>query len=427
MSPKANDRACQLIAKLAGGVVHKGIVDTHPKKFKPVEINFRPERANHVLGSNIKTESMLHIFDGLDITYNNDKKITVYQPSFRPDLTREIDLIEEIARIWGLDNIDNAYRPGGALEAKISPEHAFKDQLRQLLIGHGFYETFSLTLTDKRQLEKIDPDRPMLPLMNPLSEEMSVLRPDLIISVMKTLRHNINHGNKDIKIFEIGAAYKPTLNELPDEPQYLCIGLSGREQPVSWHQAEKFTDFYSLKAELEAIFGFFDINNVDLKPQLNPYFDDEYSFVITISGSSEPLVICGKIKKDVGKIINLKQDCFVAQIDLELLTKMGLTPRSFKPLPRYPATDRDIALVVDNNIPAKELIETIYKAAGKLAVEVFPFDLYKGKNIGEGKKSIAIRIVYRSEERTLTDDETDKIHNKVVKSITERFKAELRT
>jgi phenylalanyl-tRNA synthetase beta chain len=134
----------------------------------------------------------------------------------------------------------------------------------------------------------------------------------------------------------------------------------------------------------------------------------------------------GKLSKGTAKIIGIKQDGFIAQLDIDQMAKLALQPRSFTELPKYPSTDRDIALIVDNNIPASDIIDSIVKAGGKIVVDVFPFDLYKGKNIAEGKKSIALRIVYRSDEKTLTDAETDKVHEKVIKEITNKFKAELR-
>ena len=426
MAPNANNRACRLIAELAGGKVHKGMVDTYVKKFTPVEITFRPERANAVLGADISVEKMTQIFDGLDITYTKGSPLKVYQPSFRPDLTREIDLIEEVARVYGLDDIENIYRPGGELETRIDPYIVFRDKLRDFLVGRGFCETFSLTLVDNRQLLKIDENINSVTLMNPLSEEMSALRPDLIISMLKTLKHNINYGNKNIKVYEIGSTYKPSSNELPDEPVYLCLGISGQENPISWRNPEVATDIYSIKAEIEAICEIYKISGLKLSPAQNPYYENELCFNITAGDDDKPLGVIGKISKDVAKFIGIKQDCFIAHIEFNVLAELAMQPQSFKSLPKYPSSDRDIALLVDNSLKAADIIEVINNAGGRLVVDVFPFDLYKGKNIAKGKKSIALRIVYRSDDKTLTDEEVDKVHGKVVKSVTKNFNAELR-
>lgn len=427
MAPKANNRACRLIAELGGGKIHKGMVDAYPKKFAASEIEFRPERANYVLGSNIKTDRMMQILDGLDIKYQNGQVLKIYQPSFRPDLTREIDIIEEIARIYGLENIENVYRPGGALETGMSPMRKLIDQIRNLLVGRGFHEIFSLTLVDGRQLKKIDSNTELVALVNPLSEEMSALRPNLLFSVARALKQNINYGNKDVKLYEIGTAYNPSSEELPDERDYLCLGITGRERPVSWRHKDINTDFYSLRGELESLFDSFKMGDFQLPREPNPYFDDDLSFAIEAGENNARLGNAGKISQNAAKLLGLKQECFLAQINLPAFSQLALKPVSFSELPRYPASDRDIAIIVDNNITAGELIESIYKSGGKLVIDVFPFDLYKGKNIEEGKKSIALRIIYRSDEKTLTDEEVDKVHDKVVKEVTGKYKAELRT
>jgi len=275
MAPKANNRACRLMTELAGGKIHTGMIDVYPCKFTPVTIKLRPERVNALMGSSIDSDDIGRILNGLDIDFKDGPIIQAVQPSFRPDLTREADLIEEVARVYGLDKIPDLYRPGGTLETNIEPKTIIKNRLRDFLVGRGFCEIFSLTLVDGRQLKKINDEANVINLMNPLSEEMSALRPDLAISMLKALKYNINHGNKDIKLYEIGAIYRPSSGDLADEKEYLCLGLSGRETPVSWRNREIFTDFYSLKAELEAIFEYFKIGDVQLIPQANPYFEED--------------------------------------------------------------------------------------------------------------------------------------------------------
>jgi len=425
MAPKANNRACGLIAKLAGGEIHRGIIDCYPKKFSPAKIDFRPERVEIILGVNIDKAKICRIFDGLDIEYKNGSPMQITQPSFRPDLTREIDIIEEITRIYGIDNIPERFQPGGALGVEINPESLIKDSLRNLLVGGGFVETCSLTLIDGRQLKKIDENASLVELQNPLSEEMSVLRPNLTISMLKTLKHNINYGNKDIKLFEISVVYKPSSGELSDEKEAICLGLCGREQPVSWRNKEKYTDFYSLKAELEAIFDYFKIE-LEIKPQNNPYFDDDCSFII-VALDGQNMGMLGKVSNRAGKQVGIKQDCFIAEFDFEKFAQLAAKPKYFKSLPKYPASDRDIALIVGQGIRAIDIINMIQSVNNNLVENVYPFDVYEGKNIPEGKKSIAFRIIYRSAKQTLTDDEVDEVHKKVVLKLNEEFGAELRS
>jgi len=425
MASKANNRACALIAEHAGGKVHKGMIDAYPKKYIPATIDFRPDRASSVLGKDIDKQEICRIFKGLDIEFEDGSPMKVTQPSFRPDLTREIDLIEEIARIYGLDNIPEMYRPGGNLKIEIAPESIVKDRLRNFLVGRGFVEIFPLTLVDGQQLNKIDSDIDLVTLQNPLSEEMSVLRPNLTFSMIKTLRHNINFGNKDVKLFEIGTLYKQSSGDLADEKETICLGISGRERPVSWRNQETFSDFYSLKAELEIIFQYFDID-LQMASKANPYFDDDCSFSLVLQGNRNSGYF-GKISSKAAKAVGLKQDCYVAELYLSPFAELALKTKYYKQLPKYPESDRDIALVVDNNVPTEDILKIIRATGGDIAEDAFLFDIYRGKNIPEGKKSVAFRIIYRSGKRTLTDNEVDEIHGKVVNKLNKEFGAILRS
>jgi len=425
MASKANNRACALIAEHAGAKVHKGMIDAYPKKFKPATIDFRPDRANAVLGKDIDKKEICNIFKGLDIEFKDNSPMKITQPSFRPDLTREIDLVEEIARIYGLDNIPDMYRPGGNLDIEIAPESIIKDRLRDFLVGRGFVEIFPLTLVDSQQLDKIDNNINLVTLQNPLSEEMSALRPDLTYSMIKTLKHNINFGNKDVKLFEIGTSYKPSPGDLADEKETICLGISGRERPVSWRNKETFSDFYSLKAELEAIFEYFQIS-FEIKTEANPYFDDNCSFILVLPGNRNSGYF-GKISSKAAKTVGLKQDCYVAELCLSSFAELALRLRYYKQLPKYPASDRDIALIVENDVPTEDILKIIHSTGGDIVEDAFLFDIYHGKNIPEGKKSVAFRIIYRSKQQTLTDNEVDEIHGKVVSKLNKDFGAELRS
>jgi len=426
MVPKAADRAALLMAQLAEGEVHNGIIDVNPRPFVPVQIEFRPQRARAILGADIAQKKMEEIFRALDIDFEIGPVLKVQQPSFRPDLTREIDLIEEVARVYGLANIPDFYRPGGALDVEIDRKAVIRRRLRDFLVGRGFIESFAITLVDKRQFLKIDENAELISIQNPLSEEMSALRPDLIISILKTLRHNLNHGNKDLKIFEIGTAYKPSGGDLADEREMVCLGLSGRERPLSWRQPEVFSDFYSLRAELEGLFEFCGVRHVRLAHLADPYFDDECSFQIQ-ANQTVKLGKLGRIAAGVAKIIGLKQVCYIAEIDFAEFAKIMPYDVDLNSLPRYPASDRDVALVVNSDLPADEIMAQARIAGGDFLEEVFVFDVYAGPHIPEDKKSLALRMIYRSAERTLTDKEVEAVHERVVAAITDRFGATIRS
>jgi phenylalanyl-tRNA synthetase beta chain len=424
MAPVANDRACQMMAEIADGHVHKGIVDIYPKIFAPAQIDFRTQRARSVLGMEIGTPDMKNIFNGLDIKYIEGSVLKVIQPSFRPDLTREIDLIEEVARIHGLDKIPESYRPGGNLLKDINPAAAIKDRLRAVLIGMGFVETFPLTLVDAQQIKKIDESIELLTLQNPLSEEMSGMRPDLIITMLRTLKHNINYGNRDLKLFDIGYAYMPSNNILPDEKEMLCLGITGREYPLSWRNPDKQADTFTLKGIIELILGNLDIDNLELMPAPFSYFEPDYSF--TLSDGRNILGRLGKVASGAGRILALKQDAYIAELDFAMIAKLASKNEFFRPLPKFPGSDRDIALIVDQNLHVKNIMQTIQGIGGDIIEDLFPFDLYLGKNIPSDKKSIAFRICYRHPERTLTDSEIDEITQRIIVRLNEEYGAVLR-
>jgi phenylalanyl-tRNA synthetase beta chain len=425
MAPTANDRACQLLAELAGGKIHKGIVDCYPKKFVPVSINFRPQRARVVLGLEIPNPLMKDIFNGLDIPYMEGTVLKITQPSFRPDLIREIDLVEEIARIHGLDNIPESYRPGGSLLKDANPALLIKNRLRALLVGMGFVETFPLTLIDAQQLKKLDESIEVLTLQNPLSEELSGLRPNLAVTMIKTLRHNINYGNKDLRLFDIGKAYTPSTEILPKEKEILCLGLSGKEHPISWRNPEKSIDIFTLKGILETLLSHLNIEKIELVAQKYPYFDKDYSF--TLTNGPNILGRLGKVAAAIGRSAGLKQEVFIAELDFAMLVDLALEEKHFRSLPKFPGSDRDIALIVDESIQAAAILQLIKQTGGTMIEDLFPFDLYQGKNIPDSKKSIAFRICYRCPDRTLTDDEVDGITSNIVTALAKEFGATLRT
>jgi phenylalanyl-tRNA synthetase beta chain len=413
-----------LIAELAGGQNQQGIVDCYPKKFTPISIDFRPQRARAVLGLEIPNPVMKDIFNGLDIGYAEGAILKITQPSFRPDLTREIDLIEEIARIHGLDKIPESYRPGGSLLKEPTPAANVRDRMRALLVGKGFVETFPLTLIDAQQLKKIDESIELLTLQNPLSEELSGLRPDLIISMLKSLRHNINYGNKDLRLFDIGTAFIPSNENLPIEKEMICLGLTGKEHPISWRNPEKQIDFFTLKGIIEILLSRLTAEKFELVPKTYTYFDKDYSF--TLTDSHNILGRLGKIAPAVGRSAGLKQEIFIAELDFAMIVGLALEEKQFKALPKFPGTDRDIALIVNEGVQAASIMNLI-RQTGAMIEDLFPFDLYQGKNIPDNKKSIAFRICYRCPDRTLTDNEVDSITKNIVDALAKEFGATLRT
>ncbi len=426
MVPVANDRACKLISELAGGEVLKGIVDVYPGKFVPVSIELRPSRVNRLLGTEIPVEKIASILKNLDIGVAVGESIVAQQPSFRPDITREVDLIEEVARIYGLDNIPSKFRSGGSLFTPETKLLSITDKTRSYLAGAGAIEIFPITLVDSKMTERFGVSDSAVKLINPLSEEMAVVRPNLILSMLPVIRRNINFKEKDIFLFEIGNYYIPCGDgDLPEQKTALILAQSGFESPVFWDRKPRRRDLFSLKGAIEDLTDYLKLGDVRLRPASHFAFEQTRSFEVYINNTA--MGYMGKLSQEGGSIADIKADVFMAELDFDKI--VGAIPESLAAaeLARFPSADRDIAVVVPENVKSDDIKQTINASGNGLVDDVWIFDLYKGKNIEPGKKSLAFGIKYRLAVRTLTDDEVDEIHGKISDAIKKKYGATLRS
>jgi phenylalanyl-tRNA synthetase beta chain len=425
MAPIANDRACKLIAELAGGEVLKGIVDAHPKPFVPVQIELRPSRVERLLGPEIEKEAISRILAGLEIKHEVNGKIIVEQPSFRPDLVREVDLIEEIARIYGFENIAPVFRPGGSLATPITRSEQIVDKLRAYLVGYGATEIFPLTLGDLRLAEKLGVLDESVRLINPISEEMGVARPNLILTILPVIRRNFGFRETDLTLFEIGSVYHSIgSGKLPAQSTRLALAISGLELPVYWAEKRRPRDLFSLKGILEDLADYFQAGPLTLNPAQYFAFEKDHSF--DVYSGSRKLGSMGRLSGAASAAADIKQPVFLAELDFDEL--MEAVPETIvaKELAKFPSADRDIAIVVDEAVMAHDIEEEIKKAGTGLVDEIWIFDLYRGKNIPSGRKSLAFGIKYRLPDHTLTDEEVNEVHARITASLEKRFGAELR-
>jgi phenylalanyl-tRNA synthetase beta chain len=426
MAPLANDRACEFIAQLAEGKTLKGMIDAHPEPFTPATIELRPEKVNSILGSDINAGKMADILQALDIKVSRNGRITAEQPSFRPDLTREIDLIEEIARIYGLDNIPAVFKPGGALVTPESRESRIIDRVRSYLVGAGGIEIFPMTLVDSRMVERFGLSESAVRLMNPLSEEMAVVRPNLILSLLPVIRRNLNFKEKDLFLFELGSIYIPTgKGQLPRQSTSLIIAMTGEERPVFWNDSPPPRDLFSLKGALECLAEHLNICRPRLKPGSHFAFEETRCFEVYMDEIMAGHM--GKISAKACSIADIKGDVFVAELDFEKIAELVPDSPPMTELDRFPSADRDIAIIVDEGANSEEIRELIFGSGRGLVSSVVVFDLYKGRNIPKDRKSLAFAIEFRSPDRTLTDQEVDEAQGRILKSLKDKFGAELRS
>ena len=417
------NRVCQLLEELAEGKVLKGVVDNYSSPIMPAQVILRPHRVNQILATNLKSKEMVQILKRLDMEVRENQDLQVRVPTFRPDLSREIDLIEEITRIYGYDKIETSLRASGNLVTPISEEDKLVTNLRRLLVGKGFFEVLTNNLVDPRILKKLCPDLSTVNLQNALSEEMSVLATSLAQSLLSVISWNKNRKEEDLRIFELGKVYIAKENELPEERLHLCLALLGKREPIHWGMEDTEVDLYDLKGVLESL-----VDNLYLSfrldPQKNALLKSDNSFEIKID--DETIGISGEVAEEILELFEIEDKVFAAELDFEKLLACIPKKKAILPLPKFPPVDRDIAMVIDEEILSERISDKIKMVGGDFIEELSLFDLYRGKQIPPGKKSLAYSIRYRSKDKTLTDEEVEKIHQKVISELKKSFGASLR-
>lgn len=426
MVVNAANRACQLMENLSKGKVLKGVVDNYAEKILPLRLSFRPERCSKILGVGIESKNIKEIFENLEIkvTDNGSDKMSVEVPTFRPDLTREIDLIEEIARIYGYDKIEAFFRAGGELLTPVTEEERLIKRVKDFLAGKGFFEVVTNNLVDPIKMSKINPLRKGVRVLNPLNEELSTLTTSLSYNLLSVISHNLNRKEKDLRLFEISKVFWAKDGDSPEEKLQLEIALCGKKAPIFWGEKEQKIDFYDLKGIITDLLSELKIGDYILLNKESNLFSEEISFEAGSQGKS--LGWLGKVSDEILKLFDIEEDIFLAEIDFQTLSEIIPPLKFYTPLPRFPRVERDISLVVEERVLSLDLEKAIRQLGGRLIEKVHLFDLYRGPQVPEGKKSLAYAIWYRSEERTLTDEEVDKVHNKIVQELKASFGAELR-
>ena len=417
-------RVCQLVEDIGAGVVIKGQIDKYSEKPEKRVIELPEDDIARMLGVEIEKQKVLDILNELEIeTEYNDGVYKSTVPTFRNDLELKADIIEEIARIYGFDNIGFAPLVGTLTRGQKSETRKLEDLSKDILTGFGLNELMTYSFLspktyDKILLPKNDPKRNYIRLRNPLGEDFSVMRTTLIGNTMEVLARNYKYGVNSAKTFEIGNVFLPheeeiSADNLPKEKKLLSLGMYGD------------FDFFNLKGivdELLKRLGIEDVEYETLKD--NTTFHPGRTAEVVVKGKS--IGIIGEIHPDVLENYDIKVRCLVGELDFESIANKVQLDRKYKALPKYPSISRDIALLVDEDVRVRE-IEKVILANGKNLVEkVELFDVYSGDQVEDGKKSVAYSIIYRSSEKTLTDEEVVKVHEKILEQLEEKVNASLR-
>ncbi len=426
---RASARAASLIAEICGGELQTGVVDWYPDPIRPKQITLRPQRCREILGVEVPTEKMAEILTHLGFGVETDDALRVTVPTFRSDIEKEIDLIEEVARIYGYNNIPDATTNKGPLFTPSHPREEFFGQLRHLMTGAGFDEIMGHGLADSRHASLLFPDRPQVRITNPVSEEINIMRNTLLVTALTTVAHNLAHRNVDLRLFEIGAAYFPPDSKQDwHEDDKLSLAVSGNRSG-NWKDHPRASDFHDLKGALETLFARLGYGNQSGNPVSYAnapvsFFENGESFNIVLNETH--VGIAGKVAADVLKKFDIKQSVWLAELDIATLISCKKPLTQFTPLPTFPSAPRDLALVVKESVQVGQIIEAVKAETGPLAEAVEVFDIYKGKPIPDGSKSVGITIVYRSAERSLSGEEVEQVQQKVVARLKSQFNAELR-
>ncbi len=429
----ALDRAAQLMVELGSGELASGRLDVYPFPLEREAIQLRVSKANRFLGMSLSGEEVRQLLESiqLEVQTANEDLLVANPASFRPDLSREVDLMEEVARLAGYERIPSASPMARLATAKPAFEQAIRQQTKHTLQSLGFCEILSYSFINPRavdllQLEDIDRRRWLLPLRNPLSEDQAVMRTTLLPGMLETAAKNQRRNNFNLRLFELSKVFFPKEDkELPEERLNLCGLLSGLRRPAAWNEPEDSVDFFDAKGAVEATLSSLGILDIHWSTvALAPYLRSDASARILVSDSYVGDI--GEISPEVLQAFDLKVPVYLFDVDFDLLLERTGPVKRFQPLPRFPEINRDLAVVVSTSIAVQDLLDYLEKNRPKYAESITLFDQYIGEQVGTGKKSLAFRITYRSAERSLTDLEVNDIHTTFSQRVINAFQAELR-
>lgn len=430
---RALDRAAALIVELAGGSIAKGVIDVCSAKILPRVIRYRVARSNELLGIVLSDHETTQLFNRLDFAVEQPEEgiLQVTVPTYRVDIEREIDLVEEVARLNGYDQIPVTMPKARVFSDRSTRHQRFERQLRALMAGEGFNEIINFSfmdpcVVDKMLLPSSDFRRSYVKLRNPLVEEHSVMRTSLLPGLLDTAARNLNYRSLDLRLFELRRVYLPVDGqELPHEPLCLAGLMSGLRRPEGWNETRENVDFYDVKGVVEGVFDNLGISPASLAADRPEPFYHPGKSCLLMHGN-EVLGSLGEIHPDVQENFDISQPVYYFEINFEKLVALSSDKRTITPPSRFPDICRDIALLVADETPAAAILATVRNLKISEIESAVVFDLYKGASIPSGQKSLAVRIRYRSHERTLTDEQVSGFHQRVVNSLLKELGATIR-
>ena len=420
-------RAALLIQEVAGGEITSDIIDVYPKRIEDFSVFIHFQKVNRIIGEEIKPETIKKILASLDIKVNSisDAGLGLLIPSYRVDVTREIDVIEEILRVYGYNNVTIP----GKLNATVSnsprtEEYHIQNTIANQLCGLGFNEMMANSLTTPDYIglsQQLEAEQNVM-MLNPLSNDLSAMRQSLLFSALEAVAFNNNRRRSDLKLFEFGKTYHKTAEGHLEE-KHLTLTLTGNRSNESWIKAQEKSDFFLIKGYVMAILNRL---GIEQKTVAIPVVNDIFAEGLALAIGKEIIVEFGSIKKTVVKHFDIKQEVVYADFNWGKLQKYISNKIKYTDIPKYPEVRRDFALLVDETIQFEQIFNLAKQTEKSVLKQVKLFDVYQGKNLPEGKKSYAVSFILQDDTKTLTDSQIDKIMGKLQSQFESQLGASLR-
>jgi phenylalanyl-tRNA synthetase beta chain len=415
MAPLALDRTAALIQEIAGGEILTGMIDVYPRPWRPCDLRLGRREITRILGAEIPGEEIERILRGLgfQVTRGDGETWQVSVPSFRVDVSREVDLVVEVARHVGYDRLPSRVRP--------APPRVERNTTRDkvmtassLLVGLGYHEIIAPSMVDPAESERFSVCTPVV-LANPLSQDASAMRTSAVPSMLRAIRWNLDRDTHDVRLFERGKTYNMSAKGVPEEHPVLTLGATGNRRPASVYDSEAPLDFFDLKGDLETILAAFDVPALDFEPSGPSYLDPERAGRMRSQGVE--LAVLGMIQQDLAREYKLRQAIWVAAVDFERLLSFPLHSRKFQPISKFPAVERDFSLVLPDELPYARLSSAISGLALEEVRGYYPVDRFRGGTIPPLHYSLLLRVTFQSQSRTLTSEEVSGLSQRLLTAL----------
>ena len=437
LAPRALQRAVDLLVEIAGAEVMDNGIDYAAGVSEPVAIELRVSRTSDLLGVAFTAGEITELLQHIELAVEqvNDDTLLVTPPTFRIDLEREVDLVEEVARLRGYDEFPLTMPLVPMASTWQDPARMLRKNVSDMMTSLGFYEAINYSFVspkhfDMLELDEDDPLRQTVHLLNPLGEDQSVMRSMLLPGLLENVRRNVNHQTSDIRLFETGKCFIPGSGlEQPVEEMYLTAVICGNRLPGApiIHFGQEKSDLIDMKGVVETLINEFSCEGIimDVNPPLDlPYC--ERGSLVTLTAEGKLLGQFAKIGSSVLRNFSIKQDVFFVNLNLDVLRSSSSNKKQFNPLPKFPSVNRDIAVIVAEQVGAGDILQAISDFDIPLIEKAELFDIYRGKPIAADKKSVAVAVTYQSAEQTLDDETVDREHQKIIDMILTRFDGQLR-